>query len=41
MGTHPTFIVVVGYNPGFVNGIGGGKSSTYNWGELTHLRFVR
>ena len=27
-------------NPGYFNGISGGKSSTYNWGELTHLRFV-
>ena len=24
-------------NPGDFNGISGGKSSTYNWGELTHL----
>ena len=23
-----------------INGISGGKSSTYNWGELTHWRFV-
>ena len=30
----------MGYNPGDFNGISGGKSSTYNSGELTPLRFV-
>ena len=33
---HPTNRKWVTTNPGFVNGIGGGKSSPYNWGELTH-----
>ena len=27
-------------DPGFLNGIFVGAMSTYNWGELTHLRFV-
>ena len=37
---HPTDRVGEWNNPGDFNGISGGKSSTYNWGELTHLRFV-